>query len=111
MVRWTPAYAIALSEETGGSDALGKAWQMTEGQFLPIFACLLLGIVPLAVFGVAFGGLAAFGLSDFDTPATLIESLGVNAVVSAYSVYATALSIAAYWMLRDERAELSEVFA
>ena len=112
MVRWTPGFAVGLSEDVGGTDALTKAWRMTEGQFWPIFACLLVGIVPMAVFGVALGGgTALLGLSDYETPATVVESVVVNAAISAYSAYSTALSIAAYWMLRDEQPGLSEVFA
>lgn len=112
MARWSAAFSIALCEDETSSGALGESWRMTDGQTWPIFAALLIGLVPLLLAMVAVGvGLAFTDPAYVESAPSLIESVVLNAVASTYSVFSTSLGIAVYSMLRGDRHALSEVFA
>jgi hypothetical protein len=111
MTRWSAAFALVVAEDEG-VNALSESWELTRGNFWPIFAAMLVGFVPLVVFIVAVGAGLAFSEAAVDqaagTPAELIAG---NVVGNLYGVFSTALGIAVYWMLRGEQRGISEVFA
>lgn len=112
MIRWWPAFAIALSEDRGGAEALGDAWKMTEGQFWPIFGVVLIGLVPLVLLTIAAGAGTVFLWTATDEAFdSTFAIVALNIGVAAYSAYSTATAIAVYSMLRDSGAGLAETFA
>ena len=111
MVRWSAAFALVLSEDESAGDALGASWEITRGNFWPIFAALLVGLVPLVVFVVLVG--AGLGFSGWTADATVeavLAGVAANFIGTLYSAFSTAVGVAVYWMLRAERRGISEVF-
>ena len=105
LVRWAPAYAIALVEGVGATSALQRAWHMTKGHGAAIFIVML---VPIAL---AAGGI---GLSLFlETDETLMaipESLVLNIGLFGATVAGTAIGLASYSLLCDRYEGVAKVF-
>jgi hypothetical protein len=111
MTRWSAAFALLVAEDKG-VDALGDSWDLTAGNFWPIFAATLVGIVPLLVLVIALGASVAFSESGTgEATVTWAELIAGNLLGNLYGVFSTALGIAVYWMLRGERRDVAEVFA
>jgi hypothetical protein len=110
MTRWSAAFALVVAEDKG-VDALGDSWELTGGNFWPIFAATLVGIVPLLVLVIAVAGLAFSEASTGEATGTWAELIAGNLLGNFYGVFSTALGIAVYWMLRGGRRDIAEVFA
>ena len=94
IVRWLPAYAILLSENTRVTEALGQSWERTQSQFWPVLAAVLI------VFAFGVGAAVLYALSDI-APAVPFEvaTIGGNFALSLISAVFTALGVAVYGLL------------
>lgn len=106
IVRWLPAYAILLSENTRVTEALGQSWERTQSQFWPVLAAVLI------VFAFGVGAAVLYALSDI-APAVPFEvaTIGGNFALSLISAVFTALGVAVYGLLGAKSDTLGEVFA
>lgn len=106
IVRWLPAYAILLSEDTKVTEALSRSWDVTRPQFWPILAAVLI----VLVFGAAAA--AIYASSDM-TAAVPLEAAMIagNVALSLVSAVFTALGVAVYQLLGAKAETLGEVFA
>ena len=104
-VRWLPAYAILLSENTTVTGALSASWDRTRAQVWPLFAAMLLLAVLMAV---SLTVLLSSELLAAVPP--MVATVAGNLFIAAVSVFGTALGVAVFRGLRPQQ-ELSEVFA
>lgn len=112
MVRWSAAFALVVSEDESAGNALGESWAMTRGNFWPIFAAMLVGLVPLLAIVIGFSASLVFADEAYEeVPPLAAELIAANVVGTAYSVFSAALGVAVYGMLRGDRRDISEVFA
>jgi hypothetical protein len=111
MTRWTAAFALVVADDEG-VNALGESWELTRGNFWPIFAAMLVGLIPLLIFVFAVGTGLEFSEGAIDqTAGSAAAFIAGNVLGNLYGVFSTALGIAVYWRLRGERRDISEVFA
>lgn len=106
IVRWLPAYAILLSEDTGVTDALSQSWDRTRSQFWPVLAAVLIVLVLGLVAAVIYA--AADISSAVPYEAAMIAG---NLALSLTSAVFTALGVAVYRLLSVKSDTLGEVFA
>lgn len=112
MVRWMPAYALLLSGDESAGHAPGASWDLTQGQFWPLLAALLIGVAPLLAIVVGLGANEVYADEAFYNGPWYIASLAAtNLVLAAFTTFISAIGIAAYATLRGERGEVAEVFA
>ena len=104
-VRWLPAYAILLSEDTTVTGALSESWDRTRMHFWPLLATVLVLAVLMVI---SMTVLLANSLVAAVSP--VAATVAGNMLIAAVSVFGTALGVAVFRYLRPEQ-ELSEVFA
>ncbi len=115
LVRWLPAYGIALGEDASATGALGKSWETTRGVFWTLFLAM---VFPILIIAMPFflGVLEGFSQvtygdlgQDYEQASTLY--LFLTTVLSSFGAMAiTAIGIASYSLLRDRSEALNTVF-
>jgi hypothetical protein len=106
IVRWLPAYAILLSEDTRVTEALSQSWDRTRSQFWPVLAAVLLVLVLGLVAAVIYAA------SDITSAVPLKAAMiAGNLALSLISAVFTALGVAVYRLLGARSDTLGEVFA
>lgn len=106
LVRWSPAYGIALCEEPGNvTAALGQAWDMTALHIRPIGLALLLPLCLLLLPIIA----AALWTVDSD-PFRWVWSFGSNMLIYLGTLANTAIGIAVYTLLGRATVATAEIF-
>ena len=105
LVRWAPAYGIALVEGVGATSALQRAWHMTKGHSAAIFIVML---VPLGLFAGGIGLALLFGQGD--TLMAVPESLIFNIGMFGSTVAGTVIGLASYSLLCGRYDGVAEVF-
>jgi hypothetical protein len=112
MVRWVAADAIVVSENPGASNALSESWEATRDHFWPLLATMLIGFVPYITAVVLFGiGAEFYDVVELDGWAIQAGLVVANVLAAIYGVFSSALSVAAYWLLRGDHRSVEEVFA
>lgn len=109
IVRWTPSFALLMSEKRGVMESMKRSWKETKGSFWPLFGVTLLGAVPalLAILMAA----TLFGDAVPTSATGVALSMLTNVCVTAMSAYYALLGLATYRQLFRRNEGLSEVFA
>jgi hypothetical protein len=106
LVRWLPAYAILLSEDTDVPEALSQSWERTRSQFWPVLAAVLL----VLLLGAASAAIYAASEISSAVPEEAAIIAG-NLALTLTSAVFTALGVAVYRLLGAKADTLGEVFA
>ncbi|WP_427967836.1 hypothetical protein [Altererythrobacter sp.] len=107
LMRWLPAYGIALAEGTGVIESLEKSWGQTQGHFAALFIAFL---VPVSMMVI---GLGIYFLPELisDPMVDIFSVVLANILLATFSATMTALGIASYSLLGGRFVEVSEVFS
>jgi hypothetical protein len=111
--RWTMVDAVVVAENRGATDAMGRSWEATKGNVLPIVFAGLAISVP-AIIGMALLVAVAAGTQgDVNQSVNLGLSAAINVLLYASQVINWYFGVALYQLLLGEpaKAQLGEVFA
>ncbi len=104
-VRWAPIYGFGLVDGDGVSAAFEKSWRLTGDHFVAILIAIAVPVAMyLAGFAILFFNFDAMGMID------LIPSAIANLLLALGGASVGAIGIAVYSLVRDNTAELTEVF-
>jgi hypothetical protein len=112
--RWTLVDAVVVAENCGATDAMGRSWEATKGNVLPIiFAGLVISVPSIIGLGLLFStGIIAGAQGDTQGVGPGL-SAAINVLLYASQVVGWYFGMALYQLLLGEpaKAQLGEVFA
>ncbi len=111
--RWTLVDAVVVAENRSATDAMGRSWEATKGNVLPIILAGLVISIPAVIGIVLLFAVAAGTQGDINQSVNLGLSAAINVMLYASQVVGWYFGVALYQMLLGEpaKAQLGEVFA
>ena len=104
-IRWLPSFAVALVDGEDITEAMGRAWDMTEGHVIPLAISM---VAPVAIYAAGAG--MFFVSAEATSALAAVVAIGSNALIFTSTALGTAIGVAAYSLLRNRDWQLEEVF-